>query len=96
MAEAFAATRAGERRRELVEVLDVARRSATSRSARSREKPLRIDDPQRGEVLAVLRERVRGHQPAAVTQPLGHVEHRVGPLVVVERERRTPGARCRR
>ena len=44
------------------------------------------DDAQRGEVLAVLGERVGRDEPAAVAEALGDVEHRVGPVGAVERE----------
>ena len=49
-------------------------RSATSRSARSWLKPAPDDDPQRREVRAVRRERVRGHLPAALAQRVRDVE----------------------
>ena len=44
------------------------------------------DDPQRREVLAVLRERVRRQEPAALAQGVGDVEDREVVDPVLERE----------
>src|SRR3954451_11612957 len=43
-------------------------------------------DAQRGDVLPVLRERVRGHEPTLLAQPGGDVEYGEG-LLAVDHER---------
>ena len=62
-------------------------RSATSRSARSWREAAAGHDAQRREVLAVRRERVRGHLPAALAHRVRDVEDREVVDVVAQRER---------
>ena len=53
-------------------------RSSRNRSARSSGEAVAAHHPQHGQILAVRREGVGGHQPAALAQPPGDVEDVVG------------------
>ena len=71
----------------LLEARQLPLRSATSRSARSWREAAPHDDPQRREVLPVLRERVRRDLPAALAQRVRDVEDGEVVDVVAQLER---------